>query len=345
MQHVTEAMIRDVYRGLLDRDPESDEIFAALAHADLSLEQILRHLTASAEFKVRAARWRRKHNLLDAGITHDDEATMRRYLVENQPEDGVFKTFIGVRQRADLVGTTRGLGGTVFNDIPTFAGDPSAEPIEYVGVIRAVEAGRGPFVCLELGAGIGTWSVNAGHLARRNGRAPIRLHAVEASDGKVANMRRHFADNGFRPDQHRLHRAAVGPTDGEAYFPRVDAVDDWGGEAQFEADDGNPASCDKVRCLTIETLLAEEALVDLVHMDIQGAEGDVVAASLDVLKRKVRTMVVGTHSRAVESTLLSVLQATGWVLEREQTARIDRSGGAETLRVDGTQVWRNPSIS
>ena len=338
-------MIRDIYRGLLEREPESDAVVSAFASRGLSLDQLLREFTASPEFRARAARWRRKHGLIHAGVTRDDEAAMRRYLVRNEPEERYVKTFIGVRQRADLVGTTRELGGAVFNDVPTFIGDPNAEPIEYVGVIRAVEAGRGPFVCLELGAGIGTWSVNAGHLARRNGRAPIRLHAAEASDGKVANLRQHFADNGFPPEHHRVHRAAVGPADGTASFPRTDPVDDWGGEARFGTDAPRRGGDEQVPCLTVDTLLTGETAVDLVHMDIQGAEGDVVAASIEVLTRKVRYLVIGTHSREVETRLISALQGAGWILEREQTARIDRSGAAAVLRIDGTQVWRNPSVA
>ena len=66
--------------------------------------------------------------------------------------------------------------------------------------------------------------------------------------------------------------------------------------------------------------------------------------SLDLLLRKVRWLVIGTHSRSIEGHLIEVLGSNGWELRNEKPCRIRPARGslsaANTL-ADGTQVWKN----
>ncbi len=334
------------YRMILDRDPESEAAIEALLDS-ADWRELRGHLLFSQEYLSNNPVLQRTENdrLFD-GLNAGDEDIMRRHLNPGFSEAGYIKTFLGTRMRSHFIDACAGMSGAVYADIPTVVGDYHAGAIEYVGTLKAVEAGSGAFVAVELGAGWGSWSVAAGHVARRCGRSPIRLYAVEASAGKVANMHTHYLDNGFDPADHRLVTAVLGPTDGYALFPLVDVTLDWGGEAIFLEGGGEIPQRDGyevVPSISLRTLLKDEHTVDLVHSDIQGAEREAISAAIETLNEKVRYLVIATHGRDIEGTLMTLLTANGWHIENEQPARIASSAnGAAKLLADGTQVWRNP---
>jgi FkbM family methyltransferase len=347
------TVVRDdviaAYRMILDRDPESDVAIEALLNV-ADWHELRNRLLLSQEYLARNPMSQRTagDRLFD-GLNEGDEDLMRRHLNPGESEAGYVKNFVGTRMRSRFIDVLAGMSGAVFANIPTVVGDYHAEAIEYVGTLKAIEAGHGAFVAVELGAGWGSWSVTAGHVARRCGRSPIRLYAVEASAGKVENMRTHYRDNGLDPSEHRLVTAVLGPTDGYALFPLVDVTGDWGGEAIFVETDGEMPQRDGYEVLpsiSLKTLLKDEDVVDLIHFDIQGAEREAISASIDTLNEKVRYVVIGTHGRDIEGTLMTLLSANGWRFENEQPARIaPAADGSITLLADGTQVWRNPRKS
>jgi len=59
--------------------------------------------------------------------------------------------------------------------------------------------------------------------------------------------------------------------------------------------------------------------------------------------------VIGTHSRKIEGDLMDLMVRAGWSLAREQPSKVSFGTGARSLSEmlihDGTQVWRNPSLS
>jgi FkbM family methyltransferase len=346
MTSVTADMVRDLYVAILGREPENPQVVEGHVASGLPLSELIGHFLASAEYRGRLGPppGRSDFDLLFDGITRQDEDLMRRHLAPAHADPEFLTTFVGTRQRAEFNTDTYGRGGFSYNDIPTHVGDICAEAIEYVGVIKAIEAGSGPFVAVELGAGIGTWSVISGHLARRNGRSPIRLYPVEASQGKVANMRDHFRDNGFDPDEHRITQAIIGPIDGTAYFPNVDVTGDWGGEAVFSSSDEEREGYSREKCITMATLLKDEKLVDLLHCDIQGAEAQVIPNALETMNAKVRYAVIATHSRDIDIQLIGLMTAAGWTLVNEQLTRVIRQEDSVYTRIDGTLVWRNNAL-
>ena len=342
---VSNDEIVSAYRMLLGREPESAE--AVAHHRGAADWQALRDGFVLSE-EYRLAHTRPALDRLFDGVGDADNALLRRHLAPGEGEPGFVRSFLGTRMQVEFTLPTAGLSGHVYADIPTVVGDYHAEPIEFVGLLKAIEAGSGPFVAVELGAGWGSWSVTAGHVARRCGRDPIRLYAVEAGVARLDNIRQHYRNNGFDPDKHTIVNAAVGPVDGYALFPQVTADDSWGEQAIFLAsDDVAPArhGYDIVPSITLGTLLREETIVDLVHFDIQGAERETIANAIDVLDEKVRFIIIGTHGRVIEGAIMETLTAHGWWLENDQPARIRASAqGREEILVDGTQVWRNPRI-
>lgn len=212
--------------------------------------------------------------------------------------------------------------------------------IEWVGVLKAVESAGPDSVCVELGAGWGPWIVSSGVAAKRMGRT-VRLYGVEADPDKVLSMQEHLSDNGFSPNEYRIVNGIAGPVNGKAYFPIIDSKGNWGGAAVWE-----PPGLGQYReldSITLSTMLEAESLVDLIHIDIQGAESEVVRASIEFLNDRVRWLVIGTHSRKIEANLMDVL-FPAWTLENEQPARCRYEGGRSIIIVDGTQVWRNRAL-
>jgi len=204
------------------------------------------------------------------------------------------------------------------------------------------------------------------------GISNVRLVGVEASKGHYEYMHTHFVDNGLDPGQHWLIHGIVGPADGVAEFPVLPQPDaDWGAAAIFangHAGNGsskrwrdlrpwraipdmirswarNPASSarptERLPCFSLATLLRPYPRVDLVHFDIQGDEYRVVASSLDILKQKVKRMVVATHTRSIEQELLDDLPFHSWVLEADEASKYRQHGQGVIQYMDGCQVWRN----
>lgn len=340
---VTEQDVTYAYRMILGREPENSKVVAEWAKS-ADLQAMRRLFMSSREFTV-AHPPRTRGDAMYDGLRDGDEALLRKYLAPGKAEAGFVGNFLGVRMQANLTDYTLAVDGYVYDDIPTSIGDYHAEPIEFVGMLRAIEAGAGAFVAVELGAGWGSWSVTAGHVARAAGRSPIRLYAVEGSTAKYLGMQTHFANNGFEPDEHTLLTAAIGPIDGYALFPLVDATKDFGAEAIFVEGDEKPEKpgYEVVRSIRLATLIADEELVDLIHFDVQGAEREIIDEAIGVLNLKARYVIVGTHSRAIEGAIFDTMRANAWQLINEQPARIvPTADGGEIAQVDGTQVWRNP---
>ena len=161
-------------------------------------------------------------------------------------------------------------------------------------------------------------------------------------------MRQHFLDNGLDPDAHTILHGASATEDGYAEFPDLnDDSADYGATLSL----ADPllqrvvsGTATRVKAYSIATLLQPYRRVDLVHIDIQGSEGEVVAASRGVLKAKVRRLVIGTHGRAIEQRLLEDLSADGWVCETDEPCRYASRPGAVYLTLDGCQVWRNDTV-
>ena len=208
------------------------------------------------------------------------------------------------------------------------------EAIEWVGLLKAVaSACEGRFAMMELGAGWGPWLAAGAVAARLRGLHDLRLLGVEADPGRFALMRQHFLDNDLDPDAHRLVCAAVGVEAGHARWPRIAdppnaagarPVQESGGK--LDADDvaymqGGLEDFIDVEIVPLGDLLAEQEVWDLVHIDVQGWEAKLCAGCVEPLNRRVRWLIIGTHSRPIDGEVIAILHAAGWVLENEKPTR------------------------
>lgn len=296
----------------------------------------------------------------------NDELIIRaipRY--EGKGDANCITDFMGIKTRLEYFSGLYTQGGVV-EEYP-FPANFHATAIEWAGVLRSVNEATDEFVAIELGAGWGPWLITGATAARRKGIKRIQLVGVEGSGKHVAFMRQHFLDNGFNPDEHQILHGVVGTYNGIAKFPKIAATDPvWGAAAVYKGTQTsgpapirmswkarlkrlvkrtrhvwNGENYERVPCHALASLVEPHSVVDLIHVDIQGAECDVISSARKVLESKARRLVVGTHGRLIEERLMNELCTRGWELESEEPCQFDQHAAGMALSLDGCQVWRN----
>jgi Methyltransferase FkbM domain len=231
-----------------------------------------------------------------------------------------------------------------------------AEAPEYIAVADSVKRAGSRYCIAELGAAWGPWIGLGGVMASNRGVKAIELIGIEALPARFELLRRHLAVNSLRPEEGdettlgavtcRLMAGAATATRTEVWFPDVPVTDL--GSAISGADSGRDYRGRRVRNLRVQGYpLAEilrDARVDLLHVDVQGAELELVRANLDLLARQVSAMMIATHSRVIEGELIALLYENGWQLELEKPCRVawrPKPPSQEAMtELDGCQYWR-----
>jgi FkbM family methyltransferase len=160
--------------------------------------------------------------------------------------------------------------------------------------------------------------------------------------------RQHFEDSLVPEHSWTVIAGAVAAWDGHVRFPAlVDPAADYGASVKPTPLSNSPRRRrgERTRAYSIRTLVSNCERVDLLHVDVQGAEVDAIDASLSALNDKVRRVVIGTHSREIEHRLLQTLARAEWVLEHDQPCVYSFESDVLSLRADGCQVWSNPKLS
>jgi FkbM family methyltransferase len=205
--------------------------------------------------------------------------------------------------------------------------DRDAECFEWESVLQAVDGypGGRDFVIAELGAGFGRWSVNAICALRQcHGDVPFVVIAAEADASHFRWLREHLRDNGIRPERCRLFSRPVSGKAETVYFLGGDPSK-WYGQAIVDKAYAKQhfgflgrllgrINYRKLDSATLSNVLASVKVVDLIDMDIQGAEASVVENNLDLLERKVLRLHISTHAHDIEQRILKAL--SNWKIER-----------------------------
>jgi FkbM family methyltransferase len=214
------------------------------------------------------------------------------------------------------------------------------EYFEWIDLLEAVAATKDHFTMLELGAGWGRWCTNAAFALKQLGGVPYTLVAVEAEPTHFQWLVEHVNGNGLDPGNLRLVRAAVARTDGKIGFHMGETK--WGGPATWYGQrNGGPEIVDAV---SLNTLLKPLQTVDLVDIDVQGAELEVLEGGVEELDKKVKRLHVATHSVRIHQGVHSFFARLGW--ERIRCFPFGASAATEWGEIhfqDGVQTWMNPN--
>lgn len=220
----------------------------------------------------------------------------------------------------------------------------SEETFEWLMLLSSVLEAKDRFVMAELGAGYGRWIVGAACALRRaRPHLPFKLIGVEAEPQHFAWMRKHFEDNGIDWREHTLIHAAVAGSRRTVSFTKgLDPHVHWGQTiVDVPAEWAAP-----MQAITLADALETVDLVDLVDMDIQGAELEVIEGSQDILCRKVRRVHIGTHSAKLERGLRRVFRRLGWQSIWDWPGRtVNRTPYGRLAFNDGAQTWVNPRLT
>ncbi len=229
---------------------------------------------------------------------------------------------------------------------------------EWIDVLEAVTAARGQFTMIELGAGWGRWLVNAAAALRYYSGLPCRLIGVEAEPTHFRWMRMHFRDNGLDPDRHQLIQAAVAGKDGKVWFltgcpskcygQAIVRKPSWSQRLRELFATGRSEEdfhVKRVKAVSLNTLLQPLDQIDLVDLDVQGAEFVVLKAAAEQLEQKVKKVHIETHNHEIESGLRSLFRDLGWknVYDYAISSEVHTQCGTVEFG-GGLQTWINPRL-
>jgi FkbM family methyltransferase len=241
---------------------------------------------------------------------------------------------------------------------------PGEDYFEWIAVLEAVLEAQRSFTMVELGAGWGRWLVNGIAALRAHSDLPYHVVGVESEPTHFKWMKQHLKDNAVDLRRATLVEAAVAREDGWVGF-HVGAPADWYGQAiTAEPEEGRSAlrerldrvlrrrvrstsdrTVERVRAVSLGTLLRPLDVVDLIDADIQGAEADVLEPAADLLDAKVRRVFVGTHSRDNEDRVRAVFNTLGWESEWDYPCNSEsNTPWGRILLEDGLQLWRNHKV-
>lgn len=249
------------------------------------------------------------------------------------------------------------------------------EYFEWIDILEsAYNADRAkPFVFIELGAGYGRWSAIALKAADRCRIENSFAVLVEAEPQHASWARQHMRSNGFDESRYHLIEAGVAGVRGRAQFlvaspdkltpatwygqalsssaglpEQKTAYGEYYGKPLFLSENGWGAiEVDLVSFTDIldASQIPSTALIDLIDMDIQGAEAEFVEANIDILCSRVRRMHIGTHSREIEKKLRRIFRRRKWesVWDFPCLSTTATPYGKISF-VDGVQGWVNPRL-
>jgi FkbM family methyltransferase len=235
---------------------------------------------------------------------------------------------------------------------PTPAEIVNTQIWEWLALIDAVDDAERRFTMVELGAGCGHWTVHAAAALRRyRPGVRYRLVAVEAEPSHFRDMTRHLRDNGVRrwsrAGSCRAIRAAVsGRTVGREPF-YVGNARRWYGQALVRPENEGAVATTPVELvptIRLSTLLRRLGpVVDLVDMDIQGAELEVLDEARAELGR-VRRLYVETHFVAVHEGVRAILEAAEFepVADVPLGAQLETPFGHASFAGGGVLSYRRP---
>jgi len=272
-------------------------------------------------------------------------------------------------------------GEAVTTSLPTIAdGEFWFEAVNWVAAAR--EAQRS-YTMVTLGACFAAQAVGSYRALRQLNPMPAKLVAVEPEPDNRQWAIRHLRDNGIDPEEHWLLPYAISDSTDPVYFPvgspgtgaqNCFATNERAAREFYVRELLSRADIDKtlenlilhnttgitkdlvpgrnfnaeiklVSAITLKEVLSPFAIVDYVESDIQQSEIVVFPHYMDLLRRKVRRIHIGTHGVDVHKALHEQFAENGWtiVFSYEPNGSFTSELGSFTTN-DGVLTVRNPDL-
>ena len=274
-------------------------------------------------------------------------------------------------------------GGPVVTRLPVM--EDGEGWFEAANWVLAAREAKTRFVMITLGACYGAQAVGSYRVLQQLNPMPCKLVALEPVPENLEWVARHFRDNGLDPDEHWLVPHAIAGNTAPILFPigapgsgaqnsiatngrdarqfYVDVFTKAGPEAANTAlrnlllhnttglsRDLVPgmdfkAEIQLVSALTLRELLSPFDRVDYLESDIQQSEIEVFPPFVDLLRRKVRRIHIGTHGKDVHWALHDLFAQNGWNIQFsfEPNGRFDTPLGSFETN-DGVLTVVNPDL-
>ncbi len=275
-------------------------------------------------------------------------------------------------------------GSVVETQLPTMAtyGECWFEAANWV---LAAQDARERYVMVTLGACYGAQAVGAYRTLQLLNPMPAKLVAVEPEPGNIEWIRRHMKDNGIDPDDQWLVCSAISDRNEPVLFPvgspgsgaqncfstNENAAREFYSKEIIKSgrtedalrslllhnntgikkdlvpnsDYNFMSEIKMVSAVTLRDVLSPFDVVDFLESDIQQSEILVFPPFMDLLKKKVRRIHIGTHGAEVHATLAKLFKSDGWeiVFDFEPNKKHSSALGDFDLN-DGVLSVRNPNL-
>jgi hypothetical protein len=339
------------YRFYLGREPEKQSTIEFWINSQPNRSMLIKQIENSDEYK-------NKHSTANALIrspfwhyasTFNAIEIINKYAISNiTPSPDHVTNFLGVKVRPEFFPSILSSSFGVVEPVPIPA-NWHADIAEWASCLRSIDLSADRFVMLELGCGWGCWMNNCGVTAKHAGKQ-IKLYGVEADTGHIIYAKNAFNDNGITEQEFVLSQGIAGKSASIVLFPSIESGIDWSGTAIFNPSQQQQEAADsgkyaRLPVINIGDLIKKECRLDFMHVDIQGAELDLLSEIFDLLCIKVRYIFIGTHSKQIEGGLIDLFTSNGiWKLEVERPAIFQIIDGSPKVTVDGVQAWRNSTF-
>lgn len=265
--------------------------------------------------------------------------------------------YFGVRVPVRYAKYLAGREGTKIEQPPYPDDTIRASFLEYLAIIESIRDCGNVYQMSEVGAAYGPFSAICARLALRKGASKVVLRPVEASLRGCESIHDNLFENNLlnsNVDMQLIHAAVVG-THKDVYFPDVDCTVDNGACAYDNITKldvrGFELPMVKVRGIPFSFILESfpySTPIDLLLIDIQGAEYYSLPLDIFSLTDRVKRVMLGTHSRLIEGKMMEVFHRSGWVLIAEEPCEIKYRRdliGIEGMTIkDGLQYWVNQNL-
>lgn len=275
---------------------------------------------------------------------------------------GSVANFLGVMTDEEFVALHAPSNNIVTGDGGGMAHVPSVsdgEPFfEFAAIYEAVRQASDRFTMVELGGGYASRCVDAHAAVQRFNPMPTQFVVVEAEPTHFDWAKRHMRANGIDPDQHWMINAAVSDSNDPVLFltgeglyynsiiagnDKVDIAEQvesfgmtrtvlqnlmisgsLGIKIPYTSQAGQHIHDMKlVSARTLAEILQPLQVVDLLDIDIQGAEITVLPPAMAMLNQRVRRLHLGTHGLDVHKFMWDMFFEAEWLCEYDYPPNTD----------------------